>query len=62
MKITIYKEGVYIKTIQREPFNKGFVGNFVPHWCRYKGKIWLIKGSIDHAYMHGYENDAYIEI
>lgn len=52
----------YIKTINRKPFNKGFFGNFVPHYCRYKTKVYQIFGSIDYAYMHGYDNDAYINI
>lgn len=50
----------FIETIKCKPFNKGFVGNFVPHWCKYKGKNYLIRGSIDYSYMHGYDNDAYI--
>ena len=51
-----------IDTIERKPFNKNFFGNFVPHWCRYKKKVYLVQGSIDHAYMHGFDDDAYIII
>ena len=51
-----------IETIDRKPFNKGFFGNFVPHWCRYKKKVYLVHGSIDYAYMHGFDDDAYIII
>ena len=51
-----------IETIDRKPFNKGFIGNFVPHWARYKNEVYLVHGSIDHAYMHGFDNDAYIVI
>lgn len=51
-----------LETIDRKPFNKGFMGNFVPHWARYKGKEYLVHGSIDYAYMHGFDNDAYIVI
>ena len=51
-----------IETINRKPFNKGFFGNFVPHWCRYKNQEYLVHGSIDHAYMHGFDNDAYIVV
>lgn len=51
-----------IETIDRKPFNKGWFGNFVPYWCRYKRKLYLIHGSIDYSYMHGYALDAYIVI
>ena len=51
-----------IETIDRKPFNKGFFGNFVPHWCRYKREVYLVHGSIDYAYMHGFDNDAYIVV
>jgi len=68
MKIKVYrserayylKNEILVEEVNRKPFNKGFVGNFVPHWCRYKGKKYLVQGSIDHAYMHGFEDDAYI--
>ena len=56
------KDCELIETIDRKPFNKGFIGNFIPHWVRYKNEKHLILGSIDYAYMHGYENDAYIAI
>lgn len=49
-----------IEIIERKPFHRGFLGNFVPHYCRYKGQVYSIYGSIDHAYIHGYSNDAYI--
>jgi len=52
----------HIEDIDRKVFHKGFVGNFVPHWCRYKNKEYSVHGSIDHAYMHNYNNDAYIVI
>ena len=52
----------YIETITRVPFHKGFFGNFVPHFCRYKNKVYPIYGSIDSSYMHGYYEDAYINI
>ncbi len=51
-----------VEVIDRKPFHKGFCGNFVPHWVRYKCKKYLVHGSIDSAYMHGYRNDAYIVI
>ena len=51
-----------IEEIDRKVFNKGFFGNFVPHYCRYKNEVYLVHGSIDHSYMHGYDNDAYIVI
>lgn len=51
-----------VDTIDRKPFNKGFVGNFIPHWARYKNQEYLIQGSIDYAYMHGFNNDAHIII
>ena len=56
------KEKKFIETIYRKPFNKGFLGNFIPHWCRYKRKVYLVRGSIDYSYMHGYDNDAYIVV
>jgi hypothetical protein len=52
----------HIEDIDRKIFHKGFVGNFVPHYCRYKNKVHSVHGSIDHAYMHGYNYDAYIVI
>lgn len=52
----------YLETINRKPFHKGFFGNFVPHYCRYQNQVYQIYGSIDSAYMHGYDNDAYINI
>ena len=52
----------YIETIERKPFHKGFFGNFIPYYCRYKNKVYSIYGSIDSSYMHGYDNDAYINI
>ena len=51
-----------IELINRIPFNRGFIGNFVPHYCRYQSKVHLIRGSIDYSYMHGFDNDAYIVI
>jgi len=51
---------VEVETIERKPFNKGFFGNFVPHYCRYKNEVYAIQGSIDYAYMHGFNNDASI--
>lgn len=62
MNIKVYVNNIYFKTINRKPFNKGFMGNFVPHYCRYKNEVHLIIGSIDYAYMHGYENDARIDV
>ena len=49
-----------VKTIERVVFNKGWSGNFIPYYCRYKRKVYNIMGSIDSAYMHGYDNDAHI--
>ena len=60
MKIKVYKNKKLVEVIDRKPFNRGFIGNFIPHWCRYKGKEHLIHGSIDHAYLQGYQDDAYI--
>ncbi len=56
------ENSIEIEVIKRIPFNKGFFGNFVPHFCRYKKKIYTIQGSIDYAYMHGFENDSFIII
>lgn len=58
----IPEENHYIETIERKPFNRGWMGNFVPHWTRYKRNIYLVKGSLSYSYMHGYDNDAYIVI
>ena len=51
-----------VEIIDRKIFNKGFVGNFVPHWARYKGKVYLVKGGIDYAYMHGDPLETYIVV
>ena len=56
------KDCELIETIDHKPFNRGFIGNFVPQWCRYKNEEHLILGSIDCSYMHGYDDDAYIAI
>lgn len=69
MKIKVFRydqdhyipdEKYYEKTINRKPFHNGFVGNFVPHFTRYNRSLYLIHGSIDSAYMQGYDDDAYI--
>jgi len=64
MKIEVRtkKGGKLIKTIERKPFHNGFVGNFVPHWVRYKGKEYLLCGGIDSAYIQSKEIEAYIEV
>lgn len=66
MEIDVYRKNSdkqnKVCTITRKPFIKGFFGNFVPHYCRYKRQVYMIQGSIDYAYMHGYEEDAYIVI
>lgn len=50
-----------VETINRKPFHKGFVGNFVPHYCRYKNKEYYVFGGIDYAYMHDIDrNGLYI--
>ena len=54
------KEDEVVENIERKPFHNGFVGNFIPHWVRYKGKEHLLKGGIDYAYMHGMPNELYI--
>lgn len=52
-----------VGVIDRKLFNKGFCGNFVPHWVRYKRKQFLVHGGIDYAYMHNVEmNGFYIVI
>lgn len=48
-----------LETINRKPFNKGFVGNFVPHWVRYKTKKYLVHGGIDYAYMHPVDDKGF---
>lgn len=48
-----------IETIERKPFNRGFIGNFVPHWCKYKGREYLIHGGIDYAYMHDVDETGF---
>ena len=63
----IYKNGKFIggnvlKTINRKPFNRGFVGNFVPHWVRYNKEEYLLKGGIDSAYIQGEPVENYIEL
>ena len=70
MKIKVFKSDaehflsneILVEEIDRKPFNSGFMGNFIPHWCRYKNRVYLIHGSIDYAYMHGFDDDAYIII
>jgi len=54
--------GHIVDTIQRIPFNRGFVGNFVPVWVRYNRKEYLLQGGWDYAYMHGTPSEAWIEI
>lgn len=53
MKMQVKHNDQTIGVIDRIPFNKGFFGNFIPHWARYKGKEYLVQGGIDYAYMHG---------
>lgn len=48
-----------ISIIERKPFNKGSVGNFIPHFCRYKNKKYLVHGGIDYAYMHDVNPDGF---
>ena len=52
----------FIETIDRKVYNRGMVGNFVPHFCRYRKEEHLVLGSIDYSYMHGYDDDAYIAV
>jgi hypothetical protein len=49
-----------LEFIKRKPYHKGMVGNFCPHYCKYEHREWLIHGSVDYAYMHGYSGDAHI--
>jgi len=51
-----------IEIINRKPFNRGFFGNFVPHYVRYKNKEYILHGGIDYAYMHGQPSFNYIVI
>jgi len=57
-----YVGGEVIETIERKPFHNGFVGNFVPHWVRYKNEEYLLKGGIDSSYIQGEPTEAYIEV
>ena len=50
-----------VEIVDRKPFHRGFVGNFVPHYCRYKNKEYYVFGGIDYAYMHDIDrNGLYI--
>lgn len=62
MKIKVKDEaGNVLEVIDRKPFSKGMFGNFCPHYCRYKGKEYMIHGGIDYAYMHDVDmNEMYI--
>ncbi len=52
-----------VGVIDRKVFNKGFFGNFVPHWARYKGKELLVHGGIDYNYMHNIDvNGLYVVV
>lgn len=54
--------GNSLGTIERKPFHKGFVGNFVPHWVRYLCKVYQLQGGWDTAYIRGKPDEAYIEV
>lgn len=54
--------GKVIEVIKRIPFHKGFVGNFVPVYVRYKSKVYFLHGGWDYAYMHGTPTEAWIEV
>lgn len=52
-----YKDCPLVEVIDRKPFHRGFLGNFVPHYARYKGKVYLLRGDLDYAYMHGHDEE-----
>jgi len=52
MKMEVIKNGKLVEVIKRKPITK-IIGNFNPHWVRYHGKQYLVRGGIDYAYMHG---------
>jgi hypothetical protein len=62
MKIEVRKDGEVVEVVERKPFHKGFVGNFVPHYVRYKNTIHYLFGGIDYAYMHGQPDMVWIDI
>jgi len=62
MLIEVRKDNKVIETIKRIPFNLGFMGNFVPHWVRYKSNEYLLKGGIDSSYIQEWDNKGYIEV
>jgi len=63
MRIEVRSDkGDVITAINRKIFNKGFCGNFVPHFARYKNKVYQVQGGIDYAYMHGTPDEFYITI
>jgi len=63
VKIEVRNEsGSVVETIERKPFTKGWLGNFIPVYVRYKCKIYSLKGGWDYAYMHGEPSEAYITI
>ena len=57
-----YKEGKVLGMINRKPFNRGMMGNFCPHWVRYKKKEYLLHGGIDSSYIQDKQIEAYIEV
>lgn len=58
----ISHDGKFIEVIERIPFHRGFVGNFVPVYVRYKGKEYFLEGGWDYAYMHGTPERAWITL
>lgn len=62
MKIEVRKDGQPVETVERKPFHKGFFGNFVPHYVRYKTQVYLLHGGIDYAYMHGMPDLLWIDV
>jgi len=54
MKVNVVEKGSrkLIEVIERKPIAK-CIGNFNPHWVRYKNEMHLVLGGIDYAYIHG---------
>ncbi len=45
-----------VTIINRVVYHRGWVGNFVPHFCRYKNQEYQVFGGIDYGYMHEHDN------
>ena len=52
MSIKVINDGDTEISITRVPIIES-IGNFNPHFIRYKRKIYIVQGGVDYAYMHG---------